>query len=66
MYPGLKVFAPCIAGTGFLLIANAAITGDGWLVPVAVIVGAALTMSGILILSAGKRTTMRCGYPPTG
>jgi len=57
MYPGLKVFAPCIAGTGLLLIANAAISGEGWLVPMAVIVGAALMMAGIIILTSGKLKT---------
>jgi hypothetical protein len=57
MHPGLKVFAPCIAGTGLLLIANAAISGSGWLVPMAVIAVAALTMAGIIFLIAGKRKT---------
>jgi hypothetical protein len=36
---------------------NAAISGKGWLVPMAVIVGAALTMAGIIILTSGKRKT---------
>jgi hypothetical protein len=45
MHPGLKVFVPCIAGTGILLIANSAISGEGWLVPMAVIVGAALMIA---------------------
>jgi len=57
MHPGLKVFAPCIAGTGLLLIANAAISGEGWLIPMTMIVGAALTMAGTLILTSGKRNT---------
>jgi len=57
MHPGLKVFAPCIAGTGLLLIANAAISGSGWMVPMAVIAGAALTVAGIIILTSGKRKT---------
>jgi hypothetical protein len=57
MHPGLKVFAPCIAGTGILLTANSVISGEGWLVPMAVIVGAALTMAGIIILTSGKQKT---------
>ncbi|MDD4136702.1 MAG: hypothetical protein PHT99_02260 [Methanoregula sp.] len=57
MHPGLKVFAPCIAGTGLLLIANAAISGEGWLVPMAVIAGVALTVAGIIILISGKLKT---------
>jgi len=55
MQPGLKVFALCIAGTGLLLIANAAISGEGWLVPMAVILGAALTMAGIIILMPARK-----------
>ncbi len=55
MHPGLKVFAPCIAGTGLLLIASAAISGGGWLVPMTVIIGAALTMAGIIILFPAKK-----------
>ncbi len=54
MHPGLKVFAPCIAGTGLLLIANAAIPGGGGLVPIAMIAGAALTMAGIITLTSGN------------
>ncbi len=57
MHPGLKVLAPCIADTGLLLIANAAISCKGGLVPMAVIMGAALTVAGILILTSGKRKT---------
>jgi hypothetical protein len=59
MHPGLKMFAPCIAGTGLLLIVNAAISGSGWLVPMAVIVGAALTMPGIIIRTSGKQKNIR-------
>ena len=57
MHPGLKVFVPCIAGTGLLLIVNAAISGSGWLVPMAVIVGAALTVAGTIIQISGKLKT---------
>lgn len=57
MYPGLKVFAPCIAGAGILLVANAVISGSGWLVPTAVIVGAALTVAGIIILTYNVQKT---------
>ncbi|MDD3136445.1 MAG: hypothetical protein PHF64_08080 [Methanoregula sp.] len=57
MHPGLKVFAPCIAGTGLLLVTNAAISRDGWLVPTAVIAGTALTMAGIIILTSDKLKT---------
>lgn len=59
MHPGLKVFAPCIAGTGLLLIANAAISGSGWRVPMTMIVGAALTIAGIIILTSGKQKNIR-------
>lgn len=57
MHPGLKVFAPGIAGTGLLLIANAAIKDEGWLVHTAVIAGTALTIAGIIILTSGKQKT---------
>jgi hypothetical protein len=57
VHPGFKVFAPCIAGAGILLIVNAVISGTGWLVPTMVIIGAALTMAGIIILASGKPKT---------
>jgi len=54
MHPGPEVFAPCTAGTGLLLIVNAAILGNGRLVPMAVIAGVTLTMAGIIILTRDK------------
>jgi len=57
MPPALKVFAPCIAGAGILLVANAVISGSGWLVPTAVIAGGALTVAGIIILTSGVQKT---------
>lgn len=57
MHPGLKIFAPCIAGAGILLVANAAISGEDWLVPMVVIVGAALTVAGTIIQISGKLKT---------
>ncbi len=57
MRHSLRMFAPCIASAGILLIVNAVLSGTGLLVPTMVIVGAALTMAGIIILTAGKLKT---------
>jgi len=59
MHSGLKVFAPCIAGAGILLVANTVISEGGWLLPTAVIVGTALILAGIIILTSGKLKNMR-------